>query len=61
MDMPEGRDLVIGLPYFPKFGFKAEGIPVKKPGTAQVEQLGEKKEPEVKKPVMGLPVLTKPW
>ena len=27
MEMPEGRDLVIGLPFFPHFGFSVDGLP----------------------------------
>lgn len=37
MEMPEGRDLVIGLPHFPKFGYKVTGVPVKKPTIGTVD------------------------
>ncbi len=31
LDLPESRDLVIGLPDFPKFGFRLEDVLRKKP------------------------------
>lgn len=32
MDMPDQRDLVIGLSHFPVFGYQIKGVPIKKPG-----------------------------
>jgi len=44
MDMPESRDLVIGLSDFDAFGYKLTGVPVKKPepmGSEMADEVSE--------------------
>ncbi len=51
LDLPESRDLVIGLPDFPKFGFRLEGVPCKKP-QLDVTKEGESDEGIEQEPVV---------
>lgn len=42
IELPPGRDMVIGLPDFPKFGYRIEGIPSQTPGVhLLVEDISE--------------------